>query len=203
MGAGSGGKQDRVVAAASRPVASLVALLVTGVGLACGGPGAESPRDERSAAAVKASDEASLPWYRRGRALDLTGDASADSVHLEAIGERPDSLRITLTLLVGGEEKHREEWGSSYELALVDSASRRRARVDTVLGGKLDSVLASVAVRPLEAPGARLMREDSAVLAGLEPRPAQLVSFSYGYESRVRLVWDAPRRRFVRLWSCC
>lgn len=149
------------------------------------------------------SDTAPPPWYRRGRSLDLTGDANADSVHLEAIGERSDSLRITLTLLVDGEVRHREEWGSSYELEHVDSALRRGARADTVLRGKLDSVLTSVVVRPLDTPGARPMREDSAVLAGLQPRPAQLISFSYGFESTVRLVWDAPRRRFVRLWSCC
>ena len=141
--------------------------------------------------------DAPAPWYRSARTLDLTGDGQADSVRLEAVGTRPDSLRVTLSLLVGGVEKHREAWGSSYELALLDSATRGIVRA------KLDSVLASVVVERLDAAGVRLMAEDSAALAGLEPRPTHRVSFSYGYETTVRLVWDAPRERFVRLWSCC
>jgi hypothetical protein len=142
-------------------------------------------------------------WYRRARTLDVTGDGQADNVHLEATGARPDSLGITLSVIVNGQEKHRESWGSSYELALLDSAARVGPRVDTILRAKLDSVLASVVVQRLDAPGVRLMAEDRAVLAGLEPRPTHRVSFSYGYETTVRLVWDAPRGRFVRLWSCC
>jgi hypothetical protein len=141
--------------------------------------------------------DAPAPWYLSARTLDLTGDGQADSVRLEAVGTRPDSLRVTLSLLVGGVERHREAWGSSYELALLDSATRGIVRA------KLDSVLASVVVERLDAAGVRLMAEDSAALGGLEPRPTHRVSFSHGYETTVRLVWDAPRERFVRLWSCC
>lgn len=143
------------------------------------------------------------PWYRRARALDLTGDGQADSVRLEALGAGPDSLGITLSFVVAGEEKHREQWGSSYELALLDSAARGRPRVDVVLRAQLDSVLASVVVQRLDAPGVQLMAEDRVVLARLDPQPTHRVSFSYGYETTARLVWDAPRERFVRLWSCC
>src|SRR5687767_5575786 len=143
------------------------------------------------------------PWYRRARALDLSGDGQADSVRLEALGVRPESLRITLTFVVDGTGRHRERWGSSYELALLDSTSRASPRVEVVLRDRLDSVLASVVVQPLTAPGVRLMKEDSAVLARFDPRPTHRVSFSYGYETTVRLVWDAPRKQFVRLWSCC
>jgi hypothetical protein len=143
------------------------------------------------------------PWYRRARALDLTGDGQADSVRLEASGARPDSLGITLSFVVDGEEKHRERWGSGYELALLDSAARVRPRVDEVLRAQLDSVLASVVVQRLDAPGVQLMAEDRVVLARLDPRPTHRVSYSYGYETTARLVWDAPRERFVRLWSCC
>ena len=147
--------------------------------------------------------DAPAPWYRRARTLDLTGDGQADSVRLEAVGGRPDSLRITLSLLVNGLEKHREAWGSSYELTLLDSTARLSPRVSAIVRAKLDSVLASVVVQRLDAAAVRLMAEDSAVLAGLEPRPTHRVSFSYGYETTVRLVLDAPRERFVRLWSCC
>lgn len=143
------------------------------------------------------------PWYRGARALDLTGDGLADSVRLEALGASPDSLDITLSFVVEAEEKHREPWGSSDELAHLDSADRVRPRVDVILRAQLDSVLASVVVQRLDASGVQLMAEDRAVLAGLDPRPTHRVSFSYGYETTARLVWDAPRKRFVRLWSCC
>ena len=172
------------------------------------GPGCSS--SERGAVDTTASAPAdspasvvAAPWYDRARTLDVTGDGIADSVWLEARGADVDSLRISLRLLVDGQEKHREEWGSSYELALVDSATRRAPGVDAILRAKLDSVLGSVAVQALDAPGARLMLEDSAALKGLDPRPTHQVSFSYGYESTARLAWDAPRRRFVQLWSCC
>ena len=135
--------------------------------------------------------------------LDLTGDGKADSVRLDATGARPDSLDISLVLVVDGREAHRERWGSSYELTLLDSAARERARLDSVLRARLDRVLESVTVQRLDAPGVRLMAEDTAVLARIDPRPTQRVSFSYGYESTTRLVWDASREQFVRLWSCC
>ena len=145
----------------------------------------------------------SAPWYQDARVLDLTGDGLVDTVRLEATGVRPDSLGITLSLVVEGEERHREQWGSSYELALLDSAARVRPRIDTLLRARLDSVLASVVVQRLDATGVHLMAEDTATLARLDPRPTHRVSFAYGYETTTRLVWDAPRERFVRLWSCC
>lgn len=180
-----------------------LALSAALVGLGCwgSGPAPESATD--SVAAAVPAPASAAPWYHRARALDLSNDGQADSVRLVALGARPDSLRVTLTFLVDGAERDREGWGSSYELALVDSAVRASPRADTLLRAALDSVLASVVVQRLDAPGVRLMAEDRAVLADLEPRPTHRVSFSYGYETTVRLVWDAPRRRFVRLWSCC
>ena len=182
---------------ASAPVVAAAALLL---GCPAGEPKGET-RGETRGEPDRAA--AAAPWYRRARALDLTGDGQADSARLDAVGARPDSLRITLTLIVDGAVKHREEWGSSYELALADSSLRGRPRVDTLLRARLDSVLSSVVVQRLDAPGVRLMAEDRAILAGLEPRPTHRVSFSYGYETTARLAWDAPRQRFVRLWSCC
>jgi hypothetical protein len=161
--------------------------------------------DEPSRGTTRESVVAEPPslWYRRVRTLDLTGDGQADTVRLEALGARPDTLGITLSFVVDGEEKHRERWGSSYELALLDSVDRVGSRVDELLRAQLDSVLASVVVRRLDAPGVQLMTEDSVVLAEINPKPTHRVSFSYGYETTARLVWDAPRERFVRLWSCC
>ena len=143
------------------------------------------------------------PWYRRSTALDLTGDGQLDSVRLEAHGARPDSLQVALVLLVEGEEKYREEWGSSYELALVDSVVLTRPRLDEFMRARLDTVLARVEVERLDSPSVQLMAEDRSILARLVPRPEHRISMSYGYETTVRLVWDSPRNRFVRLWSCC
>lgn len=171
----------------------LFALSAALLGLGCQG---EMPSREPVPGSVVAT--APPEWYRRARTLDVTGDGQPDSVRLTALGSRPDSLHVTLSLVVRGEERYREEWGSSYELALVDPAVRARSGVETILRARLDSVLASVGVRPL-----RLMAEDSTALAGLEPRPTRQLSFSYGYETTVRLVWDARRERFVRLWICC
>jgi len=167
------------------------------IAVAALGCSAPSARDAEPAAA------APDPWYRRATALDLTGDDQADSVLLEAYGTRVDSLQIVLHLLVDRQEKHREEWGSSYELALVDSAVRGGPQPAAVLRARLDSVLARVKVDRLDAPGVRLMAEDSVVLASMALRPKYRVSIAYGYETTVRLVWDASRQRFVRLWSCC
>ena len=147
--------------------------------------------------------DAMPPWYQGVRTLDLTGDGTADTARLEAAGTAADSLRITLALLTDGTVKHEESWSSSYELTLVDSALRSGPRADSLLRARLDSVLSSIRVQDLDAPGVQIMAEDSAILASLRPRPAQRVSFSYGYETTVRLVWDAADRRFVRLWSCC
>lgn len=180
---------------------------LTAASAPAGSSGTRDPGTERAAEATAAADSSAravtAPWYRRTRALDLTDDGQADSARLEAVGERLDSLRITLVLFVGTAVTHREAWSSSYELALADSSLRGRPETGALLRARLDSVLSSVRVQRLDAPGVRLMAEDSAILAGIEPRPTHRVSFSYGYETMVRLAWDARRRRFIRLWSCC
>lgn len=182
---------------------------MTGIGCSTAETARDTMRDSAApfGAAAAPSDSASMAgagaWYDRTRMLDLTGDGQPDSARLVAEGRQTDSLRITLTLSVAGAVKHRERWGSSYELALLDSADRESSRVAGMLRARLDSVLASVVVERLDAPGVRLMAEDSATLAALAPRPAHRISFAYGYESTARLVWDAANARFVRLWSCC
>lgn len=188
------------------PMRGLTVAIAASAVLGC--PAGEPDRgSERVADASAAADSLSSaeppPWYRRARDLDLTGDGRADTARLDAVGARPDSLHLTLALIVNGVVKHREDWDSSYELALADSSLRGHPQVDSLLRARLDSVLSGVLVQRLDAPGVRLMAEDSAIIAGLEPRPTHRISFSYGYETTVRLAWDAPRERFVRLWSCC
>src|SRR5687768_13711888 len=81
-----------------------------------------SERDAMANAAADSGARATAPlWYRRARALDLTGDGRVDSARLDAVGVRPESLHFTRALIVDGVVKHREEWDSSYELALADS----------------------------------------------------------------------------------
>ena len=155
------------------------------------------------AATASAAGATDSVWYSRTRGIDLTNDGRADTVKLQAVGTQPDSLDVELTLIVGGEVKNRVAWGSSYELALADSATRASRGVGSLLRARLDSVLASVVVERLDAPAVRLPAEDSVVLAKLDPRPSHRVSFAYGYETVARMVWDAPRSRFVPLWSCC
>jgi hypothetical protein len=184
-----------------------VKIAITAIALlSCSADESELEVDQKAVASA-ATDSvwrvAAAPWYSRARALDLTGDSRTDSARLEAVGSQPDSLRITLVLVVGGTVKHREQWGSSDELTLVDSAFTNGPQADSFLRLQLDSVLSSVRLQRFDAPGVRLMAEDSATLARLDPRPTHRVSFSYGYETTVRLAWDAPRQRFVRLWSCC
>lgn len=176
----------------------LAILIVSCAAVACTGtdgrsdaPNAAS-RAETTGAAVE-----STPWYRGVRTLDLTGDGRADSVRLEATGSRLDSMQVTIVFVVDGAVQHRARWGSDYELALPDTS--QGADSATVLRGRLDQVLASVAVRPM----GDAMAEDSAALAGLSARPTQVISYQYGYETTVRMVWDAARQRFVGLWSCC
>jgi hypothetical protein len=187
-----------------------VMLLAAAIGIGCSAP--ESARDARDSGVARepaaapiasAPDSAAGAWYDRTRMLDLTGDRQPDSARLVATGSRADSLQIALTFVVAGEVKHRESWGSSYELMLLDSLTRGSARAAEILRARLESVLASVVVERLDAPGVRLEAEDSATLARLAPRPAYRISFAYGFESTARLVWDAANARFVRLWSCC
>jgi hypothetical protein len=128
--------------------------------------------------AVASPADPAAPWYQRARVLDLTGDGRRDSVHIEAHGTLPDSARVILAIFVDGVEKHREEWGSSYELALVDSAARALPRAETVLRAKLDTVLESVSLRRIGAADMRLMAEDSAPLSRLSGQPGHGVSFS-------------------------
>jgi hypothetical protein len=185
----------------ARWAARAMVVPVTTAALACAPP--PDGGDEAAEAGPPAAAAEADPWYRRARTLDLTGDGRADEVRLEARGTRPDSLDVVLTLVVDGRAAHREAWGSGYELALEDASVRAGAAAGEVLRARLDAVLASVTLRRLDDPSVRLMAEDGPALAGLEPRPSHLVSFAYGYETTVRLAWDAPRARFVRLWSCC
>lgn len=187
-----------------------VTLLAAAIGIGCSS--AETARDARDSAVARGPAAAPLDsapraavgaWYDRTRTLDLTGDGQPDSARLVATGSRIDSLQVTLTFVVAGEVKHRERWGSSYELTLLDSVTRGSDRAAGILRARLDSVLASVVVERLDARGVRLEAEDSATLARLTPRPAHRISFAYGFESTTRLVWDAAHARFVRLWSCC
>ena len=179
--------------------------VVLSISPGCSSSEPESASDElpQTPGRLASNPRPDTPRYWQARVLDLTGEGRADTVRLEAVGLRTDSLRVTLSFVVDGQKRFREVWNSGYELALLDSAALEPSRADSILRTRLDGVLANVALGRLGAPGLRLMAEDSAALAGIQPRPTHGVSFAYGYETTVRLAWDAPRGRFVRLWDCC
>ena len=156
----------------------------------------------KSAASTSASPSMARDsvWYRRGRSVELTGDGLPDSVHLEARGARADSLQISLAIFVDGAERHRDAWWSSYELQMATAAegATPAAQLET----RLDRVLARVERVPAGAGGERLVEEDSAALRTLSAPPTHVVLLRFGYETTVRLVWDA-NRGFVPLWACC
>jgi hypothetical protein len=168
-------------------------------------PSAGAPADSAEPGRSVGSPDSATPaaWYDRTRTIDLSGDGRPDRVRLEAVGSLPESLRVILTIHVDGEEKLREAWTSADELAHLDLPARSPGEVESTVRTRLDRVLESVTPHRLGAPGLRLMAEDSTALAGLAPRPTDGVVFSYGFETTVRLAWDAPGRRYVRLFTCC
>lgn len=58
-------------------------------------------------------------------------------------------------------------------------------------------------VRALFIPVMGLLMADTTVLGRVNPVPAEQVSFNYGYETSVVLIWDRVSRMLVPLWSCC
>ena len=142
-------------------------------------------------------------WYRRATHLDLTGDGRQDSAVLVARGSRPDSLDVELTLFVAGEPAHTETWRSDYELIDVEPAVRQGPQLDRYMRERLDRAVLSVEIEPLDTGSVRAVSETPEVLKELDPLPAVQVALAYGYETTMALAWNASRRRFVVLYSCC
>jgi hypothetical protein len=143
----------------------------------------------------------SAVWLDRHRTIDFTGDGVPDTVRLRALGRAADSLRIALTFWSAGAERWREEWASEYELVAPPGPADEAER-SAFVRKRLDRALSSVEVEPFNAGSYTTMADpvDSAVLR--QP-PAHQVSFAYGFETTVVLVWDRLAGKLRRLYACC
>ena len=177
--------------------------LSAALGTAC--RAGEEHRGDATASSRQPAETASVatPWYHRTVARDLNGDSRLDSAILAAVGPRSDSLAVSLTLFVDGQEAYKEEWDSSYELVDVADSLRVPPRRDDYIRERLDAALARIRTGPLDTASARLLGDGQSALDTIMPRPTVQLTLSYGYESTVALVWHAPTRRFAVLWTCC
>lgn len=135
--------------------------------------------------------------------MDLNGDGRPDRVSLTARGTRSDSLDIDITFFVDDKQVYGEAWSSDYELIDVDPADLAEPRRGEYVRARLDRALNSVAIGPIDTATYLLMAEDTTILARVKPVPPTEVSFRYGYESSVVLIWDRASRQLVYLWGCC
>jgi hypothetical protein len=147
----------------------------------------------------------SSPWYQRTRQIDLTGANSRDSVVLVAHGTRPESLLVTLTFYVGGSVAHEEKWRSDYEMVDLDVADTVPRGVTRFMQASFDSIIGWVKRERLDTVAREDLRlmGDSLALKSLPQRPTHWVTFGYGYETAVFMVWYAQRRRLVVVMTCC
>lgn len=147
------------------------------------------------------SPTAEAVWFARQRTLDFTGDGQPDTVELRATGRSPDSLRIVLAFRSAGELFWREEWASEYELVDPPPLADGTARAGYVRS-RLERALASIEVEPFDQGTYESLANpvDSVLLR--EP-PAHQISYAYGYETTVALVWDPINRELRLLHACC
>jgi hypothetical protein len=106
-----------------------------------------------------------------------------------------------LTFRSGGELFWREEWASEYELVdpppLADSAARA-----VYVRSRLERALASVEIEPFDR-GAYATMADPVDSAVLRQPPLRQISYAYGFETTVALVWDPFNRELRLLHACC
>lgn len=160
---------------------------------------------------------------------DLTKDGRPDSLQLIAIGQRPESLRVTFSVTSGGETRYQASWSEWYFIydRLIDSipAAERSKRVGDHLNefflpqdfGTVSPDDSSDAfdILPYEVCG---QPAGTPVAEGRESCPAGLVRsilqdivalspptfrfFSGGEHSRI-IAWSRQLRRFVVIFACC
>ena len=142
------------------------------------------------------------PWFQAQRTLDLTGDGRADVVSIRAEGPSSESLLVTLTFLVNGEERWREPWYSDY--MLIDPPHFPQGEVDRAAYVRegLKRALESVSVAAFDSAQYAMMA-DSIDSALVRQPPARQIMVSYGYETTLVLIWDPAKRTFRAVWGCC
>ncbi len=99
-------------------------------------------------------------------------------------------------LPVDGPEAYRLTWTSGHELVDPQLPDTTQTSVDAYVRRGLRQILLGVRTEPLDT-ASLLELGDSSALRGLQPLPTQDVVFAHGYESTLRLGWDARAKRFV------
>lgn len=151
---------------------------------------------------AKSVQTANTAWYRRSRAIDLTGSNARDSIVLVATGKRADSLTISMTFYVGGAVAHRQRWTSDDELSDVDSLRSSPAKLATFMRRRLDTILSLVKREPINREQVKHMG-DAALLKKIVPAPTHQIALSFGFENSLYFVWDAAKRQLVLFMECC
>ncbi|MEQ1690582.1 MAG: hypothetical protein ABMA00_04815 [Gemmatimonas sp.] len=141
-------------------------------------------------------------WYRKSRALEITGANPRDSVVLTALGKRADSLSISMAFYVGGVVKHRQRWPSEDELYDNDELKKSPAKLNAFMRRRLDDILTMVKRDTIDRELVKHMG-DEAMLRRIAPRPTHQVMFSFAFETSTFLVWDPVRRRLRVFMECC
>lgn len=141
-------------------------------------------------------------WYRRSRALDITGTNPSDSIVLTATGKRADSLAITLQFYVDGSVVHRQRWTSEDELADADSLRKSPARLASFMRTRLDEVVRHVKRERINAEQVQHMG-DAALLKKMRQAPTHQIALSFGNENSLYFVWNAATRRMELFMECC
>jgi hypothetical protein len=185
----------------------LRALLLTACALTFAGtPGlapSARPATGQPATHVSAPTQTAPPaWYRRSRALEITGSNPRDSVVLVANGRRPDSLSIEITFFVSGIAVYRRTWTSADDFADEDARPRSAAALAAFMRARLDTVVALVKRQPINREQVSHVG-DEALLRTIAPRPTHQLMLSFGVENTEFLVWNPTRRTLVVFMECC
>jgi hypothetical protein len=155
-----------------------------------------------SAQAATAATPVATPWYRRARALELTGRNPRDSVVLTATGKRADSLAISMAFYVSGTLVHRQTWTSEDELADADALRTSPTKLAAFMRGRLDAVLGMVKREKINAEQVTHMG-DGAVLKKIVPPPTHQIALSFGFENSLYFVWNPTTRKLMLFMECC
>jgi hypothetical protein len=153
-------------------------------------------------APVAASSAPAASWYRRSRALDITGANARDSIVLTATGKRADSLSVTMTFFVGGAAIHRQRWSSEDELYDTEALRGKPNHLERLMRTRLDTALALVKRQPINREQVKHMGDETA-LRKIVPRPTHQIMLSFGFENSLFLAWDPARRTLVTFMECC
>ena len=175
-------------------------------------------------------ETSAAPWWDKTIARDLTGDGRPESLRLMAYGQRPESLRVTLSISsVDHAVLYTISWPSAGYFAHegpIDSISHSRlaAQVREELSGFFsDDAFGTVGVvdsgDAVETIGHQVCVKfsndafiaDSACPDTLarplwkEMRRLRTVTFSFGSGGEVSrtIAWSVPMRRFLEVFACC